>query len=615
MVKKEAIEPAPLNTPGFYSRLFVVPKVTGGWCPVIDLSTLNLSVIKTKFKMETSKSVLSAIHKNDWMFSIDLQDAYFQVPIHPDSRQYLRFVWQGIPYQFRALCFGLTTAPQVFTRIMAPISVLSHSVGIRLHRYLDDWLIVASERQQLIKDRQWLLALCHQLGLLINFDKSELEPSQSVQYLGMQINTAQNRVFPSPTRVDRFLQHVIHFREQSSPQAWEWLRLLGHMSSLEKLVILGRAHMRSLQFQLKAHWRQNIDSPYAHISITSEVLLDLIWWVNPEHLLAGIPLETTNPDLLLHTDASLEGWGAHLDELQAAGLWTPQEKQLHINLLELKAVWLGLRAFQDYIQGRAVVSMCDNASVVAHIRHQGGTHSWSLCHKTLQLLHWAHSQQIDLRAQYLPGKKNILADRLSRRNQVLTSEWSLHPEICRKLWSLWGQPHIDLFAMANNNKLSIYMSPVPDPQAWAVDAMVQNWDNLETYAYPPTSLIRPVINKIIHSSGLRMILIAPMWPQQEWYPDLLHLLVDHPVELPMWTHLLKQPHLNRFHLNLDMMKLHAWRLSSMSSEREAFRERLPPESRDLIELRHLTYTRRNGPSSAVGVVRGRLLQSKPLFLT
>ena len=77
----------------------------------------------------------------DWMVSLDLKDAYLQVPIHPDSRNYLRFVASGRVYQFKALCFGLSKAPQVFTRVMAPVSAMLHRAGICIRRYSDDWLI------------------------------------------------------------------------------------------------------------------------------------------------------------------------------------------------------------------------------------------------------------------------------------------------------------------------------------------------------------------------------------------------------------------------------------------------------------------------------------------
>ena len=74
----------------------------------------------------------------------------------------------GVPYQFRVLCFGLATALQVFTRLMAPISAILHRYGIRILRYLDDWLILAESRTTCIQARDRLLHLCEELGLQVN---------------------------------------------------------------------------------------------------------------------------------------------------------------------------------------------------------------------------------------------------------------------------------------------------------------------------------------------------------------------------------------------------------------------------------------------------------------
>ena len=141
LVAKGAVELAPLPSPGFYSRLFVVWKTSGSWRPVIDLSHLNRFVDVSHFQMETIQSVLLSVRQGDWMASIDLKEAYLQVPVHPASRHLLRFVFRDNVYQFKALCFGLSTAPQVFTRVMAPVSAILHSMGIRMRRYLDDWLV------------------------------------------------------------------------------------------------------------------------------------------------------------------------------------------------------------------------------------------------------------------------------------------------------------------------------------------------------------------------------------------------------------------------------------------------------------------------------------------
>ena len=72
-----------------------------------DLSVLNRFVHTTKFRMETTTSVMAAIRQGDWMTSIDLKEAYFPVPVHQNSRLFLRFTWKTQPYQFKVLCFGL----------------------------------------------------------------------------------------------------------------------------------------------------------------------------------------------------------------------------------------------------------------------------------------------------------------------------------------------------------------------------------------------------------------------------------------------------------------------------------------------------------------------------
>ena len=69
--RKAAVAPAP-PTLGFFSRMFVVTKAMGGWRPIIDLSTLNLDMDRTPFRMETSQTVLCAVRRNNWMVSIDM---------------------------------------------------------------------------------------------------------------------------------------------------------------------------------------------------------------------------------------------------------------------------------------------------------------------------------------------------------------------------------------------------------------------------------------------------------------------------------------------------------------------------------------------------------------
>ena len=235
LLQNGVVEPAP-QSPSFYSRLFLVQKASGSWRPIIDLSTLNGYVTSSHFHMETPQSVLRSIRPGDWMISLDLQDAYLQVPVHRDSPRYLRFVVQGRAYQFRVLCFGLTTAPQVFTRIMVPISVILHKYGVRMLRYLDDWLILASWELACLQSRDRLLTVCTELGIQVNLTKSSLVSTQSLVYLGMEIRSLPFIARPTPARVSNLLRLIEEFLSTSSPPAFLWRRLLGHLSSLTLLV-------------------------------------------------------------------------------------------------------------------------------------------------------------------------------------------------------------------------------------------------------------------------------------------------------------------------------------------------------------------------------------------
>ena len=295
-----------------------------------------------------------------------------------------------------------------------------------------------------------------------------------------------------------------------------------------------------------------------------------------------------------------------------SGVWSDQEKLLHINLLEMKVLFLGLQSFGEDVIGHHVTAMCDNSTVVAYVNKQGGTVSRALCLLASRLLRWMESLDIHLNARYLPGQANVVADLLSRRGQVVGTEWSLHPQVARSLIRVWGNSSIDLFATSLNAKLPLYCSLVPDPQAIFEDAFRHPWDNLDLYAFPPFPLIGRVIPRVRESSRLAVTLVAPLWPE-EWFADLLLLLTQPPLALPWWDSLLRQPHCNLFHQGIHSLNLHAWRLSSVTSESRAFREGLLESCQVVSEPPPRASTSRGGRSSVVGVVEGALLQSMPLF--
>lgn len=197
-------------------------------------------------------------------------------------------------------------------------------------------------------------------------------------------------------------------------------------------------------------------------------------------------LEIENPELFLYADASLEGWGASILEAETSGRWSLQEQREHNTLLELRAIKLGLEAFEDSLQGRTIVIFSDNATAVAYIKKAGGTRSTKLNHEAQRTLQWARDKGVTILTQFVRGESNVMADRLSRKNQIISTEWRLHQQACDNLWRFWGHPLVDLFTTRLNYRLPNFVSPFHDPMAVATDAFLFPWDHKELSAFPPS---------------------------------------------------------------------------------------------------------------------------------
>ena len=298
------------------------------------------------------------------------------------------------------------------------------------------------------------------------------------------------------------------------------MSLIGLLTATEKQVHLGRLHMRPIQWHLKNNWRVP-ESLEKVILVPKSLHPHLRWWLEESNVLLGQSLHPLKHPLQIFTDASKEGWGAHLDEHTARGTWSLPESKLHINHLELKAVFLALKEFRTLCSNKKVLIATDNTTVVAYINKERGMKSGSLCALLWRILSWCTRQQVTLGARHIPGRLNVIADRLSRLGQTIQTEWSLHPEVFHAICSRWHQPQVDLFATRFNNKLPQFVSPVPDPQAWAVDALSLYWEGLDPYAFPPAAILGKVVEKLQDYPCNRIILFAPGWPNMPWFWDLV----------------------------------------------------------------------------------------------
>ena len=201
---------------------------------------------------------------------------------------------------------------------------------------------------------------------------------------------------------------------------------------------------------------------------------------------------------------------------------------------------------------------------------------------------------------------------LAFQTQSSDPEWSLSQQVFNLLCSKWAQPQVDLFATRFNHKLPQFVSPVPDPTAWAVDALSLPWGNLDLYAFPPVSLVPQVVVKMIDQGCRRMILIAPGWPNMPWFWDLVNLSVQILFTLPLVKDLVTQPFNGLVHRNLGNLNLHDWLLEPLPSTNKVSLMRWQKELRLLRESQPEPCTSQSGPFLLSDVSHTRWTSSRPL---
>ncbi|XP_069109293.1 uncharacterized protein [Argopecten irradians] len=470
--------------------MFLVRKKSGAWRPIIDLSAFSRHVDSPHFKMETPRSIIASVREGMWATSVDLKDAYFHIPIKKSARKFLRFTCNGKVFQFRAMPFGLTTAPLVFTKLLQVVVGFLHSRGIDVHIYFDDSLMLHLVRESLVQNTRLVLKLLLKVGFIPSREKFEVSPSRDFVFLGNRFNTVQGIALPPLEKFEKARDLALTFISWSHVQVRWFLSFLGYLNSLADVVPLGRLHIRPLQMFLLANWVPASREWEAWLPLNQSVKEFARWWTLKDNVLQGVPLSKPAPTMTLFTDASMTGWGAYLDGHCRSGEWSGDQLSEHINVLEMRAVLLALQAFRKILHSKVVCVATDNSTVVAYLERQGGTRSHVLCALAIRVLLLCQEMQLTILVKHLPGRLNVLADTLSRRRQPVLTEWQLNPSIFEGICQVWDRPHIDLFATSLNNQLPTFVSPVPDQLAWAVDALSLDWEGMQAYAFPPFNLIQ-----------------------------------------------------------------------------------------------------------------------------
>lgn len=536
----------------FLSPYFLIDKPDGSHRFILNLKRFNKVVYKEHFKMENLNTVVGLTFPSYFLGKIDLEDAYLFISVHKESRKFLRFYFNNTLYEFVCLPFGLCSAPFVFTKVMKVIIKNLRNLGFSSVIYLDDMLCIEKTFEKCSENVNKTVMLLEELGFIINYKKSQTIPSNNCKFLGFIIDTIKYSIELTQEKREKIFKIIERFLKIDSCTIQEFAQLIGKLIACCPALEYGWLYTKSLEqekiFQL-------IINEYNYnkvMKIPTRVKKDLEWWKS--NILTGIHfIKDNNFAKIIHSDASLSGWGATDGEKKIQGFWSTEHKKLHINYLELLAIQLALERLAADCYDVQLLLRIDNITAASYINRMGGVRLPRYANLAKRIWQWAENKKINLVASYIPSKDNVIADTLSRIKNKDT-EWELNDIYFNKIIKKWGNPQIDLFASFLNNKCEKYVSWKQESKAMFIDAFTVNWSNLFFYAFPPFSMVLKTLRKI-KSENACGIIVVPSWKNQPWFPLFEELIIDEPIIFRPNSNLLLSPcrtirHPQSIHLTL-----------------------------------------------------------------
>lgn len=366
----------------------------------LDCRKINSFTEKDAYPLPQISGILSRLPKAEYITSLDLKDAYWQVPLEPQSRDKTAFTVPGRPlYQFKVMPFGLCNATSTMSRLMD--KVVPFSLRNEVFIYLDDLLVVSCSFERHIEVLREIALHIKRAGLTINIGKSHF-CMRRVRYLGHIIGEGGIRT--DPEKVSAITQFPI-------PKTLRSLRRFMGMCGWYRKFVPNFATLASPLTDLMTTKRR-FSLTEAAIKAFEEL----------KSCLTKAPV-LRSPDFTkpfaIHCDASKTGVGAVLVQTSEEGDERPvafiskklnkSQRNYTVTEQECLAAIVALKHFRAYVEGHEFTIITDHASL-----------KWLMSNHDLnsRLARWALAlQRFKFEIKHRKGSLNVVPDFLSRLNE------------------------------------------------------------------------------------------------------------------------------------------------------------------------------------------------------
>jgi hypothetical protein len=512
------------------------PGQPGKYRIILDLRYLNTFLPKIPFKYEGVKDATYVFQPNDWLFTIDLTSGYHHLGIHHTHWRYLGFQFENRYYVFTALPFGLSVACWVFTTLMRTVVKHWRRRFVRLIHYLDDMGFAARTRAAALTLVASVLCDLENLGFVVNFDKSVLDPAQAVKLLGFIVDTVKQQFRVTDSRRNKLLAALNDLVAAPRIQTRRLLGVAGQLMSMRLALGQVVSFFSRAMYRLAASAHQSWNM---WLTVTAAVRTEAAFWLRVFDMYNGTAIWDYRVylEVVAWVDASRHAWGGHTDSFGARGVEARGSHPAHLvgkdsTYLEMYGYLMLLQALEHEIKGRPVRLLLHTDSQAGHyLVGDGGGHMREDYNELLaEIYFYCIQRQIVLIMHWVPREENVAADALT--NIKDDADLMLDTAVFADLHSnpFWGPFGIDRTATHLNSQLPTFNSRWACPGTSGVNCFRFNWFGVNNWSNPDFAMIAKIFRHM-STCRARGAVLVPVWPSRPWWAMLYPFGTD---ELAPW---------------------------------------------------------------------------------
>ncbi|GJX10074.1 putative reverse transcriptase domain-containing protein [Tanacetum coccineum] len=383
----------PSSSPWGAPVLFVKKKDALFWM-CIDYRELNKLTVKNHYPLPRIDGLFDQLQGSSVYLKIDLRSGYHQLRVREEDIPKTAFRTRYGHYEFQVMLFGLTNAPVVFMDLMNRVCKPYLDKFIII--FIDDILIYSKNKQEHEEHLKLILELLKKEELYAKFSKCEFWIPK-VQFLGHVIDSEGIHVDPAK------IESIKDWASPKSPtEIRQFLGLAGYYRRfIEGFSKIAKPMTKLTQKKVKFVWG---DKQEAAFQLLKQKLCSAPILALPEG----------SEDFIAYCDASKKGLGAVLMQREKVIAYASRQLKIHeknytTHDLELGAVVFALKIWRHYLYGTKCTVFTDHKSL-QHILNQKELNMRQRC--WLELL-----SDYDCEIRYHPGKANVVADALSRKER------------------------------------------------------------------------------------------------------------------------------------------------------------------------------------------------------